>query len=68
MEAEICIILTDAVTGPGEPAGLFDAILVRFGELGGAELDIPPHTEAARAWGGFPLETGVEVIDPWRSG
>lgn len=49
MEAEIRAILTDAVSGPGEPAGLLNAILDRFGELGGVELDIPPRAARARA-------------------
>jgi len=49
MEAEIRAILTDAVSGPGEAAGLFDAILDRFGELGGVELDIPARADRARA-------------------
>ena len=49
MEAEIRAILTDAVSGPGEAAGLFDAILDRFGELGGVELDIPAREAPARA-------------------
>ena len=49
MEAEIRAILTDAVSEPGEVPGLLDVILDRFGELGGAELDIPPRTDRARA-------------------
>jgi plasmid stability protein len=49
MEAEIRAILTDAVSGPGEAAGLIDAILDRFGELGGVELDIPARADRARA-------------------
>jgi plasmid stability protein len=49
MEAEIRAILTDAVSEPGEVPGLLDAILVRFGELGGVELDIPPRADKARA-------------------
>ena len=49
MEAEIRAILTDAVNGPGEAAGLVGAILDRFGELGGVELDIPARADRARA-------------------
>ena len=49
MEAEIRAILTDAVSEPGELPGLLDAILDRFGELGGVELDIPPRAYRARA-------------------
>ena len=49
MEAEIRVILTDAVSGREEAPGLLDAIHDRFGELGGVELDIPPRTDRARA-------------------
>jgi antitoxin FitA len=49
MEAEIRAILTDAVSEPGEVPGLLDAILDRFGELGGVEIDIPPRADRARA-------------------
>jgi len=43
----------------------FDVILDRFGQLGGVDLDIPPRVDQPRA-ADF-LDTGVEVIDPWRS-
>ena len=49
MEAEIRAILTDAVSEPVEAPGLLDAILDRFGELGGVELDVPPRADRARA-------------------
>ncbi len=49
MEAEVRAILTAAVTEPGEASGLAEAILDRFGELGGVELDLPPRTAQARA-------------------
>jgi antitoxin FitA len=49
MEAEIRAILTDAVSEPGEVPGLLDAILDRFGELGGVEIDIRPRADRARA-------------------
>jgi plasmid stability protein len=49
MEAEIRAILTDAVSRPGEAVGLVDAILDRFGELGGVELDLPARADRARA-------------------
>jgi plasmid stability protein len=49
MEAEIREILTDAVTEPGEAPGLFEAILDRFGEAGGVELELPPRTTRPRA-------------------
>ena len=70
MEAEIRAILTDAVSGPGEAAGLFDVILDRFGELGGVELDIPARTDRARAadlrWM-IAADAGATVIVPRRS-
>jgi plasmid stability protein len=49
MEAEISAILTDAVSRPVEAPGLLDAIMDRFGELGGVELDIPPRMDQPRA-------------------
>lgn len=49
MEAEARAILTDAVCGPGDAGGLFQAILERFGELGGVELDLPPRPAWVRA-------------------
>ncbi len=49
MEAEVRAILTAAVTEPGEASGLAEAILDRFGELGGVELDLPPRAAQARA-------------------
>lgn len=49
MEAEIREILTDAVSEPGEAEGLFEAVLQRFGEAGGVELDLPSRTARARA-------------------
>jgi len=55
MEAEIRAILTDAVSEPGDVPGLLDAIC----RAHGAAL-------ATRNIKDFP-ETGVEVIDPWRS-
>ena len=48
MEAEARAILTDAVSEPSD-AGLVQAMLARFGELGGVELDLPPRTAKARA-------------------
>jgi hypothetical protein len=51
-------------------ARFFDAILDRFGELGGVELDMLPRTDRARSadlrWV-IVVDAGVEVIDPWRS-
>jgi plasmid stability protein len=49
MEAEVRAMLTDAVTEPGEEPGLFGALLDRFGELGGVDLDIPARVTQARA-------------------
>jgi hypothetical protein len=36
------------VSEPDEPGGLLQAMLARFGELGGVELDLPPRTAKAR--------------------
>lgn len=49
VDAEIRAILTDAVSEPGEAEGLFQAIVRRFGELGGVDLELPPRTEHPRA-------------------
>ncbi|MGE5134358.1 MAG: hypothetical protein ACM32E_15830 [Gemmatimonadota bacterium] len=45
MEAEIRAILTGAVSKPGEAEGLFQAIVRRFGELGGVDLKLPSRIE-----------------------
>ena len=49
MEAEARAILTEAVEEPAESAGLFTALLDRFGTLGGVDLDLSPRAEPARA-------------------
>lgn len=49
MEAEIRAILADAVREPDDDQGLFHAILDRFGEIGGVELDLPPRATPVRA-------------------
>jgi plasmid stability protein len=49
MEAEMRAILTEAVSEPGEETGLLSALLDRFGELGGVELDMPARTARPRA-------------------
>ncbi len=49
MEAEIRAILTDAVTPPVDQRGLAPTLLARFGDLGGVELELPPHAEVPRA-------------------
>lgn len=49
MEAEVREILVDAVREPDEGPNLGQAIMNRFGELGGVELDLPPRDAAPRA-------------------
>lgn len=49
MEAEARTILTEAVREPADSAGLFTAILDRFGALGGIDLELPEREEPARA-------------------
>ncbi len=49
MEAEARQILTDAVIERDEEAGLLHAVMQRFGELGGVELDIPARASRPRA-------------------
>ena len=49
MEAEIRAILVDAVTEQETSEGLFTALLDRFGELGGVDLDLPPRAMPARS-------------------
>jgi antitoxin FitA len=49
MEAEVRAILTEAVNEPADSAGLFTALLDRFGVLGGVDLELPDRTEPARA-------------------
>jgi antitoxin FitA len=49
MEAEARAILTEAVQEPADSAGLFTALLNRFGELGGIDLVLPDRAEPARA-------------------
>jgi plasmid stability protein len=49
MEAEARAILTEAVEEPADSAGLFTALLDRFGMLGGVDLDLPASSEPARA-------------------
>ena len=49
MEAEARAILTEAVEEPADSAGLFTALLDRFGMLGGVDLDLPARSEPARA-------------------
>ena len=49
MEAEVRAILTDAVAEPDDAPGLFDAVLDRFGALGGVELELPSRSAPVRA-------------------
>jgi antitoxin FitA len=49
MEAEARAILTEAVREPADSAGLFTALLDRFGTLGGVDLELPDRAEPARA-------------------
>lgn len=49
MEAEIRAILTAAVSRRDEDVGLAQALLSRFGDLGGVDLEPPPRTEPPRA-------------------
>jgi plasmid stability protein len=49
MEAEIRAILVDAVRDPVPATSLFAALLDRFGEMGGVELDLPPRANVPRA-------------------
>ncbi|HEV2953220.1 MAG TPA: plasmid stabilization protein [Candidatus Dormibacteraeota bacterium] len=49
MEAEARAILTEAVNESTDPAGLFTALLDRFGVLGGVDLELAERTEPARA-------------------
>jgi plasmid stability protein len=48
MEAEMRAILTEAVCEPGDEEGLVPALMDRFAELGGVELEIPARTARPR--------------------
>jgi len=47
-EAEVRAILVDAVREPGDGPNLAQAIMARFGDLGGVELDLVPRGAAPR--------------------
>jgi len=49
MEAEMRSILVDAVREQPTTLGLFTALLERFGDLGGVELELPSRTAQPRA-------------------
>jgi antitoxin FitA len=49
MEAEVRAILIQAVSEPDPSENLFSALLQRFGDLGGVELEVPPRRTPPRA-------------------
>ncbi len=49
MEAEARAILSDAVSEPGRPDNLVDALLERFGAAGGVDLELPARDALPRA-------------------
>lgn len=49
MEAEMRAILTAAATDEQDRHGLFTALVDRFSQLGGVELDPPPRNNLPRA-------------------
>ncbi len=49
MEAEIRVILEEAVAEPETSDDLFTTLLDRFGALGGAEAELPARSAPARA-------------------
>lgn len=49
MEAEMRAILTEAVSPPADATGLAQALLARFAELGGVDLELPSRTQPPRA-------------------
>ena len=49
MEAEAREIIAEAVREPADSAGLFTALLDRFGTLGGVDVQLPGRNEPARA-------------------
>lgn len=49
MESEIRAILVEAVREPDDADGLFQAMLDRFGEIGGVELELLLRTTPVRA-------------------
>jgi antitoxin FitA len=49
MEAEMRAILTAAVREDDSAPGLFSALVDRFAELGGIDLDLTPRATPARA-------------------
>lgn len=49
MEAEARSILTESVSLVEDGPGLADALMRRFGDLGGVDLELPPRSTSARA-------------------
>lgn len=49
MEAEIRVILADAVRAPTDSVSLAQALLARFGDLGGVDLDPPSRSQGPRS-------------------
>lgn len=49
MEAEIRAILVEATREPNNADDLFQAMLDRFGELGGVDLELPARDTPVRA-------------------
>ncbi|HUZ76317.1 MAG TPA: plasmid stabilization protein [Chloroflexota bacterium] len=49
MEAEARAILADALRNDVDSAGLFTALLDRFGALGGIAVELPERHDSARA-------------------
>jgi len=49
MEAEIRVILVDAVREPAPASDLFTALMDRFVEIGGVELELPVRATRPRA-------------------
>lgn len=49
MEAEVRVILEDAVSEPAVSVGLAQALLARFGDAGGVDLELPPRVQVPRA-------------------
>lgn len=49
MESEVRAILVEAVSEPNDTGGLLHRMLDRFGEIGGAELELPLRATPVRA-------------------
>jgi hypothetical protein len=49
MEAEMRATLLEAIQGPRDDEGILGALVERFNELGGIELDLPSRSAPPRA-------------------